>query len=180
MVVWVKTEARGKSMPLDPDPHPDGNVVLIPLPQTRHHVARVLKAEQLPPADGSPAYLSHFVTCPGGRPAHTKRVYTSDCQLCGWSVEAKTRQAQREAWSLHYREKHLDRCRSCDEPVRWIRTEGDMKILMLDLAPVDRGDFILVAGAGQILARHVDRESLLDTGEGWQAHVCRPGVPDGA
>jgi hypothetical protein len=177
-VVWVKTEARGKSMPLDPHPSPEGNVVLVPLPQTRHHVARVLPKDQLPPADGSPAYLSHFVTCPGGRPSTPKPKYTSDCQLCGFAIEAKSRKAQREAWSLHYREEHLDRCPTCSEPVTWIRTEGDMQILMLDPLPVDRGDYVLVTGQSQMLARRVDRESLLDSGDGWQPHACRQEVRD--
>lgn len=53
---WARTEA-GKSMPLDPNPVPDGNVVL--LDDDRVHV---LHADES--ADGAPTYVSHFATCP--------------------------------------------------------------------------------------------------------------------
>lgn len=53
-VNWYKTTA-GKNMPIDPDPHPDGNVridvvsnVAQVVPKGSHHVL----------------YRSHFATCP--------------------------------------------------------------------------------------------------------------------
>lgn len=178
-VVWVKTEARGKSMPLDPDPHPEGNVVLVPLPQSRHWAARVLPPEQLPPADGAPAYLSHFVTCPGGRPKVAKERPTSDCQMCGWAVEGESKKAVRHAWAEHYAAEHLDRCRTCNARVVWIRAENESKepgaIIMLDPTPVDAGDFVIVTGRTQPLARSMDSpDSLLDVRPGYQLHHCAP------
>jgi hypothetical protein len=52
-IEWHKT-AAGKAIPLDPDPHPDGNI-------TFDSAARVVYA-----AKGSKPrmYLSHFATCP--------------------------------------------------------------------------------------------------------------------
>ena len=55
-ILWAKTE-RGNSIPLDPDPVPDGNIVV-----TDAGVAHVLRATEM--ATG-PRYVSHFVTCPG-------------------------------------------------------------------------------------------------------------------
>lgn len=56
-IVWVITEA-GKRMPIDREPHPDGNV--IPSVDLDGKVrARVVTA----PFDGN-AWRSHFVTCP--------------------------------------------------------------------------------------------------------------------
>lgn len=170
-VVWVKTEARHKSMPLDPEPSPSGNVILVPVPQSRHVVARVLPAGQ-EPAEGEPAYLSHFVTCRAGRPRAGQVRRTSDCQLCSWSIEGKTVKAVRAAFDAHYAAEHLDRCRTCNVPVKWIRAEQDMAILMLDPEPVDDGDFVIVAGRDQALARKVDRESLLDTVQAYRQHPC--------
>lgn len=57
-IQWVWT-VTGKAMPLDPEPHPDGNVELI------DGVAHV---HSQPCPDG---YLSHFVTCPQG--AHWRK-----------------------------------------------------------------------------------------------------------
>lgn len=58
---WVVTTS-GKRMPIDPQPHANGNIV--PLVDSDHPsrspLALVLTA---PPVD-KPAWLSHFVTCP--------------------------------------------------------------------------------------------------------------------
>ncbi len=53
-VNWYKT-TTGKNMPLDPEPHPDGNVYV-------DIVANVVSVV----AKGSrtPLYRSHFATCP--------------------------------------------------------------------------------------------------------------------
>lgn len=56
---WKLTEA-GKRMPIDRDPVPDGNVVL--LDGDRVHV---LHADEV--ADDVPRYVSHFATCPNAR-----------------------------------------------------------------------------------------------------------------
>jgi len=173
-VVWAKTEARGKSIPLDPEPHPDGNVVLVPVPQSRHAVARVLQATALPvdPGDG-PAYLSHFVTCRAGRPARRRRTQHS-CQLCPWVVSKSVRAEADRLWREHYQERHHDRCRSCDLPVTWIRAEEDMRIVMLEPEPSEAGDRILVRSAqhNQIVARRVERATVLDVGDLYELHPC--------
>lgn len=63
-IIWIKTSATGKPMPLDRDPVPDGNVVI------RDGLAVVLTAEESP--DTTRRFLSHFSTCPDGK-AHRKR-----------------------------------------------------------------------------------------------------------
>lgn len=65
-IVWAKTPA-GKSMPLDADPHPDGNVSLTP------GGALVLPADLVESGKkiGSKRYRSHFASCPGAA-AHRK------------------------------------------------------------------------------------------------------------
>jgi hypothetical protein len=52
--------ASGKKNPLDPDPTPDGNILIT------GDEATVLKGEALGQArkDGLDLYLSHFATCP--------------------------------------------------------------------------------------------------------------------
>lgn len=58
-IIWVRT-TTGKSMPLDADPHEDGNVVLMPAG------AMVLTKELAEQGKkiGSTRYRSHFATCP--------------------------------------------------------------------------------------------------------------------
>jgi hypothetical protein len=53
----------GKQIPLDPDPRPDGNVVLAVLAPGQEMQVRVLrKGEEVP--ELAPRYVSHFSTCP--------------------------------------------------------------------------------------------------------------------
>lgn len=59
---WVRTAANGKLMPLDPDPHPAGNVELYTL-DTGQLVARVHGQPELLHPDG-PRYMPHQATCP--------------------------------------------------------------------------------------------------------------------
>ncbi|MBN1628154.1 MAG: hypothetical protein JW990_00170 [Thermoleophilia bacterium] len=58
-ITWLETAGGGR-MPVDEDPTPEGNVVVV------GKMAKVCKnaaaAEALYP--GQPRYLSHFVTCP--------------------------------------------------------------------------------------------------------------------
>jgi hypothetical protein len=89
-------------------------------------------------------------------------------------VAASVRKADR-AFYDHYNAKHLDRCETCDEPVRWIRAEkpggGVGEVLMLDPDKVEDGDVESVLGTSQPLARMVDRESLLEIRPGFQLHA---------
>lgn len=54
-IFWVRTP-KGKSMPLDFTPDPDGNVVI------RDRLAHVLKAGELL-VQGERRFTSHFATC---------------------------------------------------------------------------------------------------------------------
>lgn len=169
-VVWVKTEARGSQMPLDPKPHPEGNVVLVDIPQTKHQVARVIPNDKLPAEQ--PAYRSHFVTCPDPRrrPKSDKRA--SHCGLCSWSMVSTDTKKLRAAFAKHYADEHLDRCPDCAEPLLWIRTH-DMTLLKLDPEPVAGGAWRLTVGAGQRLAA-----PAVDTDEQtYRAHDC-PSAPE--
>lgn len=53
-ISWYKTP-RGKNIPIDPEPHPDGNVQI-------NEVDRV--AIVVHPGTYVPLYRSHFSTCP--------------------------------------------------------------------------------------------------------------------
>lgn len=64
---WARTEGRGKPIPLDPDPVPDGNIVV-----TDGGIAHFLRATEM--ATG-PRYVSHFSTCP--KSAHFRRTLRS-------------------------------------------------------------------------------------------------------
>lgn len=59
-VVWCHT-AGGKSMPIDAQPVPDGNVLVDD--GARGLVATVVPAGQVT-FDDRPLYVSHFATCP--------------------------------------------------------------------------------------------------------------------
>lgn len=59
-IVWAITP-KGKSMPLDPEPSPDGNVEVVTDANGRWHVVAV---HPEPDLFGGIRYLSHFVTCP--------------------------------------------------------------------------------------------------------------------
>ncbi len=57
-ILWIKTP-KGKSMPLDATPRPDGNVVI------RDGLAVVLTAiEKAQPLDGQRRFLAHWISCP--------------------------------------------------------------------------------------------------------------------
>ena len=60
-ITWLKTPG-GKAMPVDEDPVPEGNVVVI------GQMAKVCKnaaaAEKACP--GEPRYMPHWATCPDG------------------------------------------------------------------------------------------------------------------
>jgi hypothetical protein len=59
---WASTPA-GKSMPLDPEPHPDGNIEAHVDGSGRWHVD-IVHADSQSTMFTPNLYLSHFVTCP--------------------------------------------------------------------------------------------------------------------
>jgi hypothetical protein len=61
-ILWKRT-VNGRSIPIDPDPHPSGNLVL---DVASAEQVRTLTREELqdPVTRGLPRYLSHFATCP--------------------------------------------------------------------------------------------------------------------
>ena len=74
-------------MPLDPDPCPEGNVILGPELSTGHRLAQVL-----PPGDETPGkrYVAHFVTCPDAeryRKETLRRAMQSTAAKHGASLE---------------------------------------------------------------------------------------------
>lgn len=66
-VVWAIT-VNDKTMPVDPDPHPDGNITLTDHYLTTHRRGRFRRAAVLGPLEvelhDGPLWLSHFVSCP--------------------------------------------------------------------------------------------------------------------
>lgn len=69
-IVWAIT-GSGKRMPVDADPHPDGNVML-----TGHGdsvVATVVNPNHPPLGGWGPLHHSHFTTCPAADRWRTKK-----------------------------------------------------------------------------------------------------------
>lgn len=62
---WVETD-RGNRMPLDPDPNPDGSVVM------RQGIAHVLKASERPENVAAEHWMPHAASC-SGRPRKARR-----------------------------------------------------------------------------------------------------------
>lgn len=94
-VTWVVTEA-GRRVELDPDPHPDGNVV--PVTVAGHRRARVLSGDQLP-AEG-PAWRRHASTCTESPAARQRRARTAPrCRVCNLPMDPGL--ARREQWTEH-------------------------------------------------------------------------------
>lgn len=60
-IVWAST-VNGRSMPVDRDPVPDGNLILT-YPSPGSALALVVDPDQTM-LDDPPRYVSHFVTCP--------------------------------------------------------------------------------------------------------------------
>jgi hypothetical protein len=63
-IIWITTHPGGRSMPLDPKPHPEGNV-LVDM-DARRGVVLSVKSRQvvLEETPDEPLYRSHFATCP--------------------------------------------------------------------------------------------------------------------
>lgn len=75
-IEWHKT-AAGKSIPLDPDPVPNGNI-------TFDAALRVVYAK---PGTKPKMYLSHFVTCPKADAFRKKRPSLCDREGCELTTE---------------------------------------------------------------------------------------------
>ena len=60
-LLWVRTAATGKWMPLDPEPREDGNVA-IDLSTGMAHVLAGAERDEV--AKWAALYVSHFATCP--------------------------------------------------------------------------------------------------------------------
>lgn len=63
---WIRMlpTDRGSTMPIDWDPVPDGNVVIVGWPDIGDHpTAHVLRGGE-PVMEGQPRYVAHFTTCP--------------------------------------------------------------------------------------------------------------------
>jgi len=63
-IVWAKVHITETPIPLDPDPVPNGNIVLL---RKRPYV-EVASTNQIKDAkkNGTDLYVTHFVTCPSG------------------------------------------------------------------------------------------------------------------
>lgn len=61
-VTWAETRT-GKTMPVDPDPHPAGNVQLFQHPSGAQ-MADVLGPLEVAANGDRPLHRSHFATCP--------------------------------------------------------------------------------------------------------------------
>ena len=85
LIFWVTTEG-GKQMPLDQEPHPDGNVLLVPQADGTLR-GRVLTGRDLP-ARG-PAYRPHHRSCPDADRFRRKRPSEGPkCRAgCGWRLD---------------------------------------------------------------------------------------------
>lgn len=59
-IVWATT-ARGKSMPLDPEPVDGGNVEAV---ADANGKLSVIAVHSEPPIFAGPLYMPHFATCP--------------------------------------------------------------------------------------------------------------------
>jgi hypothetical protein len=68
-MAWFKSEASRAPMPLDPDPVPDGNIVI------RNGLAVVVGNDLMAPTanEGEPRYKSHFATCPNAKKFRKKK-----------------------------------------------------------------------------------------------------------
>lgn len=77
-VRWVLT-VGGKRMPLDPDPHPDGNVIRVEV--DGHVRARVLNGDELPAQQQ--AWMPHHATCPASADFRRRREAAKPrCRVC--------------------------------------------------------------------------------------------------
>jgi len=62
-VRWAVVAASNKRMPLDPDPDPEGNVILLEGGTVRVLTAAALAIRHALPGGPGPLYRSHFSSC---------------------------------------------------------------------------------------------------------------------
>lgn len=100
IIRWVLTEA-GRRMPIDPTPHPAGNIVRVDIPGVGVR-ARVLGGGQLPVLPPAQAWRQHRVTCPAAVAERAKSGGVGPrCAdpACGLPMDPDL--AVREQWRVH-------------------------------------------------------------------------------
>ena len=70
-VIWTRTAATGKAMPVDVEPSAKGNIVLTDLEDRTPTAVYVDLLNQADYRD-APKYLSHFATCPDAKSWRSK------------------------------------------------------------------------------------------------------------
>lgn len=94
-LVWVVT-VGGRRMPLDPDPHPAGNVVRV-AGRTGPR-ARVLTGGEMPAQET--AWRAHFTTCPNASEFRRRKAAAAPrCTTCGDPMNAEL--TRRTGWTEH-------------------------------------------------------------------------------
>lgn len=84
-VRWVLT-VGGRRMPLDPDPHPDGNVVRVTIDGGLVR-AKVLTGAEMPAQDV--AWRAHWTTCPASEGFRRRKTATTPrCVACRRPLDA--------------------------------------------------------------------------------------------
>lgn len=64
-VQWGRIEPSGKAVPLDPEPQPDGNLIVVRATyDARGNLAPVVRVVKGDPGPDVQRFVSHFVTCP--------------------------------------------------------------------------------------------------------------------
>ena len=80
-VWWVRTEATGSRMPLDPLPHPRGTFVFVPSSRKPDVVRALPHGHPVP--ERVRAFRVHFATCPSQQAQRAKRQGPRRCESCG-------------------------------------------------------------------------------------------------
>jgi len=92
---WVLT-VGGARMPIDVDPHPDGNV--IPVTVDGKQRAKVLTGAELPAQEQ--AWRAHFATCSQSKEFKRKKArLTPTCRTCSGPMDIEL--ARLEKWLHH-------------------------------------------------------------------------------
>lgn len=81
-ILWVMTIGNAR-MPLDPNPHPDGNVVPVHLGPGNVR-ARILTGNDLPALE--PAYMPHHRTCPDSEHYRRRKAATAPKCAAGCGI----------------------------------------------------------------------------------------------
>lgn len=96
---WVIT-IGDRRMPLDPEPHEDGNVVPVIVDGGLVR-ARVLTGVELPAQET--AFRAHFVTCPRAGEFRRRKVATTPrCHGCGQPLDPVLSRRHPDAWTARW------------------------------------------------------------------------------